>query len=482
VRAVHTPQQVRDAEAARMTGMPEHALMQLAARGLATACLRRLPRVYGARVVLLVGSGGNGGDALYAGAHLASRGAAVEAVLLGTPLEHAVAAYTRAGGRLAAGAPDAPRSAELLVDGVLGIGGRGGLRPDAAAAVAAVRARRTVAVDVPSGVDAVTGEVAGEAVRADVTVTFGTLKPGLLVGAGRAHAGEVELVDIGLAPHLPPGDLEVLEPADVVRLLPVGDPVSDKYTRGVVGISAGSEQYTGAAVLAVTAAVRAGAGMVRFAGVDNAAQLVRAAQPEAVVTTVERGDGAAVVGAGRVQAWVLGPGLGTDAAGAAVVEAVLAQDVPVLVDADALTVCAAHPEWVQRRAAPTLLTPHDREYARFGRDVGPDRVAAARRLAADLGATVLLKGDATVVASAAGRVRVNPTGSSVLATAGTGDVLSGGAGTLLAAGLDALDAGSVAAWLHGRAGGLSAAGATTSALAVAQAWPDAVREAARLAG
>ena len=144
-----------------------------------------------------------------------------------------------------------------------------------------------------------------------------------------------------------------------------------------------------------------------------------------------------MVAAGRVQAWVVGPGLGTDDRAAAIVEAVLGEDVPVLVDADALTVCARHPEWLRRRTAPTLLTPHDREFARFGAEVGADRVAAARALAADLGVTVLLKGDATVVADPDGRVRVNPTGTPALATAGTGDVLSGGCGALLAQGLAA---------------------------------------------
>jgi hydroxyethylthiazole kinase-like uncharacterized protein yjeF len=239
-----------------------------------------------------------------------------------------------------------------------------------------------------------------------------------------------------------------------------------------VGGAAGSQVYTGAAVLSVGAALRAGAGMVRFAGAPHAAEQVRSRWPEAVVTEAS---GAQVVDAGRVQAWVVGPGLGTDAHDT--VEAVLAQDVPVLVDADALTIAAEHPHWLRRRSAPTLLTPHDREFARFGSEVGTDRVGAARRLATDLGVHVLLKGDATVVVGLEGPARVNPTGSAVLATAGSGDVLSGAVGALLAQGLDALDAGSVGAWLHGRAGVLSAAGAPTTAGLVLEAWPAAVREA-----
>jgi hydroxyethylthiazole kinase-like uncharacterized protein yjeF len=435
------------------------------------ACAGRLGRAYGTRVVLLVGAGDNGADALWAGARLAARGAAVTAVLTGSPRADALAALLAAGGRVSQTLP--PYG--LVVDGLVGIGGRGPLRPAAAALADQVSGRDVVAVDLPSGVDADTGAVEGVAVRAALTVTFGTYKPGLLVGAGRGHAGRVELVDIGL--RLPPAPVEALEAGDVARLMPTGGAISDKYSRGVLGVAAGSQQYTGAAVLCVGAAVRAGAGMVRFAGARHAAEQVRSRWPEVVVSERE---GANVVDAGRVQAWVVGPGLGTDERAAATVEAVLAQDVPVLVDADALTVCAEHPDWLRRRSAPTLLTPHDREFARFGEPVGSDRVGAARRLAAELGVTVLLKGDATVVTDATNPARVNPTGSPLLATAGTGDVLSGGCGALLAQGLSALDAGSVGAWLHGRAGVLSADGATTSAAAVLVSWPDAVREAARL--
>ncbi|MBW3640049.1 MAG: NAD(P)H-hydrate dehydratase [Actinobacteria bacterium] len=472
MRYAHTVGQVREAEAELMERLPPGALMQRAAAGLAVACAGRLGRVYGSRVVLLVGSGDNGADALWAGARLAARGAAVTALLTGSPREDALAALLAAGGRVSETLP----RCGLVVDGLVGIGGRGPLRPAAAAFATQVSGRDVVAVDLPSGVDADTGAVEGVAVRAALTVTFGTYKPGLLVGAGRGHAGRVGLVDIGLAPG--PAPVEALEAGDVARLLPTGKAVSDKYSRGVLGVAAGSQTYTGAAVLCVGAAVRAGAGMVRFAGASHAAEQVRSRWPEVVVSEA---DGAEVTQAGRVQAWVVGPGLGTDERAAATVEAVLAQDVPVLVDADALTVCAEHLDWLRRRSAPTLLTPHDREFARFGEPVGSDRVGAARRLATELGVTVLLKGDATVVTDATGPARVNPTGSPLLATAGTGDVLSGGCGALLAQGLSALDAGSVGAWLHGRAGVLSADGATTSAGAVLVSWPDAVREAVRLA-
>ncbi|MBK5306195.1 MAG: NAD(P)H-hydrate dehydratase [Frankiaceae bacterium] len=453
-----------------MATLPEGTLMQRAATGLAVACAQRLVGVYGARVVLLVGTGNNGADALWAGARLAARGAAVSAVLAGSADVDALSALRAAGGRVAG--PAALDDADLVIDGLVGIGGTGALRPAAAALV--VEGEHVVAVDVPSGVDADTGAVAGPAVRAGLTVTFGTSKPGLHVGAGRGHAGRVELVDIGLAPYLPTAVVQILERTDVDMLLPLRPAGGDKYASGVVGVAAGSSQYTGAAVLATGAAVRAGAGMVRFVGVAHAADQVRGRWPEAIVTTVKPGDGAGVIAVGQVQAWVVGPGLGTDAAAAAVVQAVLASDVPVLVDADALTLCAQHPEWLRARTAATLLTPHDGEFERFGRPLGADRIGAVQAVARDLGVTVLLKGDATIVSDGA-RVLVNDTGSPVLATAGTGDVLSGGCGALLAQGLDALHAGAVGAYLHGLAGALSAEGGPTSASRVLERWPDAVR-------
>jgi ADP-dependent NAD(P)H-hydrate dehydratase / NAD(P)H-hydrate epimerase len=456
VIALHTSAEVRTAEDVLLAHTREGALMQRAAAGLATVCLRLLDSPYGRSVVALVGSGNNGGDALFAAARLADRGAQVTAVLLHPDRAHAggVAALRRAGGRtVPADDPRAlPRTAtaELVLDGILGIGGRGGLRDDAAelAAAAASGPSITVAVDVPSGIDVDTGAVEGEAFSAMHTVTFGAVKLGLVVGEGRAHAGEVHLVDIGLGPHLPlPGAFRLTDSDAAARLpLPTGD--DDKYSQGVVGIVAGSAAYPGAGVLCTGAALRTRPGLVRYAG--TAADRIRAAWPEAIVTEGRPGD------AGRVQAWVVGPGMGTDDDARAVLEEVLATDLPVVVDADALTMLAERPGLVRGRQGHTLLTPHDREFARFGTDVGHDRVGAARRLAADLGATVLLKGDATVVADADGSAFVNGTGTPWLATAGTGDVLSGIAGALLAADLPPVEAGAVAAHLHGRAGRLAA--------------------------
>ncbi|MFG2726950.1 NAD(P)H-hydrate dehydratase [Streptomyces canus] len=549
MRTAYNVETVRAAERELMARLPEGALMQRAAAGLAAACADLLGRVYGRRLVLLVGSGDNGGDALYAGARLARRGAGVTAVLLAPERAHSagLAALRRAGGRTVGidgravdggggtagtggrtaetargtagiggrtvetaggtagiggrtvetaggtagtgartvetggrtvgtggratetrGAEELIERADLLLDGIVGIGGKGGLRPDAArlAEVAERSRAAVVAVDLPSGVDADTGEVRGAAVRADLTVTFGTHKPGLLIDPAREYAGSVRLVDIGLS--LPPqAELEALQHADVRRLLPVPTGESDKYRRGVVGIAAGSARYPGAAVLAVYGALRGGAGAVRYVGPAGDAVIARF--PETLVS--DRGP----KHAGRVQAWVVGPGAGDDASA---VGEVLASDVPVLIDADGLRL--ADRDAVRVRTAPTLMTPHAGEAAALlgvpREEVEGARLASARELAGRYDATVLLKGSTTLVADAGGAVRVNPTGTAWLATAGSGDVLSGLAGSLLASGLSALDAGSVGAYLHGLAGRFAADGAPVGAHDVAEAVPAAWRD------
>ncbi|MGF1426388.1 NAD(P)H-hydrate dehydratase [Kitasatospora sp. LaBMicrA B282] len=473
MRLAHTVDQVRAAEA-ELAGQP---LMERAAAGLAAACarllVRRRGRVYGSRVLVLAGSGDNGGDALLAAARLARRGAAVDAVLLSPERAHpgGVAAVRAAGGRLLTDPETgtaAFRRADLILDGIVGIGGRGGLRPAAEPYARAPRTGLLVAVDLPSGVDADTGEVAGQALRADVTVTFGTHKPGLLIDPGAGYAGVVQLVPIGLRP--PAAPVEALQHADLAALLPVPGTESDKYRRGVLGVLAGSERYPGAALLAVAGALHGGAGAVRYQG-RPAEEVVRR-HPEVLLTT------------GRVQAWVVGPGSGDDTPEA--LDDALASEVPVLVDADGLTELARRgPAALAGRTAPTLLTPHAGEAARLlGDGTTADRVAAARlrharELAARYGATVLLKGSTTVVARPDGTARVNPTGTAWLATAGSGDVLAGLAGALLAAGLPPFDAAPAAAYLHGLAGRLAAGapGAPITAQEVAAALPAAWRDA-----
>jgi hydroxyethylthiazole kinase-like uncharacterized protein yjeF len=509
MRQAHDVATVRAAEQALMAALPPGTLMQRAAAGLATVCAGVLGRVYGTRVVVLAGSGDNGGDALYAGARLARRGARVTAVAAASRVhEQAAAALRAAGGRVTgAGDPGLPAligTADLVLDGLLGIGGHGGLREPYAALAALTGAAAgpagpvVLAVDLPSGIDADTGAVDGPAMWADVTVTFGTWKPGLLIDPGAGHAGVAELVDIGLGPYLAGPAAAAFQAADVAALLapPAGD--ADKYRRGVLGLVAGSDRFTGAATLAVGGALRGGAGMVRLVTTAAAAAVARQHWPEALVTVTGDGPqapgpaqapgagqtgrggqevagagrvqaspgagqgGQEVAGAGRVQAWVAGPGMGTQQAARDRLAAVLATDLPVLVDADALTLVGQEPGLLDR-AAPTLLTPHAGELARLlgtgPEDVEAGRLAHARAAASRFGATVLLKGSTTVIAPAGGgAVLVNPTGTSWLATAGTGDVLSGLAGALLAHGLPVPQAAAAAAYLHGLAGRLAAAG------------------------
>jgi hydroxyethylthiazole kinase-like uncharacterized protein yjeF len=292
-------------------------------------------------------------------------------------------------------------------------------------------------------------------VRAAVTVTFGTHKIAHLVDPAALACGAVHLVDIGL--DLPDPPLTALQADDVAALLPVPAPAAHKYTRGVVGVRAGSRQYPGAGVLCVSGASCGLAGMVRYDG--EAGDLVRASHPEVVV------------GAGQVQAWVVGSGGGADA-GAAVRES-LEDRVPVVVDAEGLTHLDGPP------GVPALLTPHAGELARM---LGVERarveeaqLGSAREAAERFGSVVLLKGRHTLVAAPDGRVRVTTVGVPWLATAGAGDVLAGLCGALLAAGLDPFDAGSVGSWLHAAAATRAGEGGPLTAPDLARAVPDVCR-------
>jgi hydroxyethylthiazole kinase-like uncharacterized protein yjeF len=472
VRCVWTVEQVRAAEQAVIARVGEAVLMRRAAFGVAVQCAELLREhtggVAGRRVALLVGAGNNGGDALWAGAFLRRRGVAVTAVLLAPQRAHqaGLAALRRRGGRVVAGPdPEPVRRADLVVDGIVGLSARGALRSEAEIAVTAVRGP-VVAVDLPSGVDPDTGAVDGPAVTAAATVTFGALKPVHVLAPHRC--GPVRVVDIGIGRALPQARIRVLEAADVAQAWPVPGPQDDKYTQGVTGVAAGSATYPGAAVLTAGAAVLATSGMVRYAGA--AADPVRARWPEVIAT-------GSVSDAGRVQAWVVGPGLGTGSEGRAAVRHALGAGVPVCVDADAVTLLATDETlWDAREpGVPVVLTPHDREFARIAGDVGTDRIAAARRAAAKLGATVLLKGHATVISDLDGRVLVHPSASSWPATAGSGDVLSGLIGALLAAGLHPLLAAGAAAHVHELAAVLAARNAPAPASALLAAVPDAIR-------
>ena len=460
MRSAHTVDQVRAAEAALMATLPEGTLMQRAAAGVAYAVLDFLGSAYGRRVLLLVGSGDNGGDALYAGAMLARRGVAVEALLLKPGHAHVAGlrALKLAGGRVIQAVSDA-HHLDAVLDGIVGIGGTGGLRPDAATVVAQLSDIPFIAVDVPSGVNVDTGQVDGLHVEAAVTVTFGTHKIAHLVDPAARACGAVHLVDIGLDVDrlLPAATVTAFQADDVAALLPVPVPTDHKYTRGVVGVRAGSKEYPGAGLLCVAGANSGLAGMVRYDG--SPVDMVRERHPEVVV------------GDRRVQAWVVGSGGGADAEWA--LRSSLEDGVPVVVDADGLT-------HVRRPlGAPALLTPHAGELARMlgieREQVEADQLRFAREAARRFEAVVLLKARHTLVAAPDGAVRVTTVGPPWLATAGSGDVLAGLCGALLAGGLSAYDAGAVGSWIHGAAAAHASRGGPITASDVAASIPHVCR-------
>ncbi len=459
MRRSFTTEQVLAAESVTLQRFGQQALMQRAAwavAGTALSALRGRPgRIPGKRVALLVGVGNNGGDALFAGAILARRGVGVTAILTNPARAHpgGLAALRQAGGRvLPAGnsvVGQVISGAAVVIDGVVGLGVQPPLRGPAVGLIELANDSEAIriAVDLPSGVDP-DGAPAGSAdvvFRADLTVTFGGVKTGLLLSA---NSGRIILQDL----DFPLGEAESaceaisLEESDVQRLLPQGQSSDTKYSSGVVGIAAGSRQYPGAAVLCTGGAVRTRPGMVRFAG--GSAEAVLARWPEVVSSRT-------VPEAGRVQAWVVGPGLGVDGSALGALSAVLTSEPPALVDADALTLVAQNPDMLARRHTRgriTVLTPHAGEFARLFPDIDlGDRLTAARTAAARTGTVVLLKGHRTIISDGS-RTAINLTGSPWLASAGSGDVLSGVIGSLLAAGIDPFEATALGAYLHGRAG------------------------------
>ncbi|HEV2346957.1 MAG TPA: NAD(P)H-hydrate dehydratase [Actinocrinis sp.] len=474
MRRAYSVEAIRHAEAELMARLPDGALMQRAAAGLATVAARILREsggVYGARVTLLVGVGDNGGDALYAGVLLARRAVRVDAILLDPGRVHGggLAALRDAGGRI--GDLAALERTDLIIDGLLGIGGKGALRAPASdlAEAAAASGAPVLAVDLPSGIDADTGQVSGTAIRAHVTVTFGAYKPGLLIDPAAERAGVVEFVDIGLSALPPQPAVDALQVADVAALLPRPAHTTDKYGRGVVGVACGSVQYPGAGVLAVGGALRAGCGAIRYSGPREVSADILRRWPEILVVDALPAE------VGRVQAWVCGSGLpADDAYSAERTRQVIESGLPTVLDAGALNYVHANV------GTHCVLTPHAGEAARLlgvaRADVETQRLDSVRRLADTFGATVLLKGSTTLVAEPGGStVRANPTGTPALATAGSGDVLAGLIGGLLAAGLGPLDAASVGAYLHGMAGRAAGdSGTPISAgdllAAIPQAW------------
>jgi NAD(P)H-hydrate epimerase len=425
---------VTPAEMRAVDGEVAHDLQRYIDRSgaaVARAAVRMLGGTYGRTVQVLVGKGNNGADGRVAAALLAARGVKVSVI----PVE---------------ACPAVLAPCHLVIDAAFGTGFRGAwAAPDAGDAL-------VLAVDLPSGLDAHTGEAPGPVMPADRTVTFQALKPGLLLADGPALAGEVEVADIGLADGVSRHcRAHLVQADDVARWLPPRSADAHKW-RSAVRVVAGSTGMTGAAALAGAAALRTGAGMVHLSSVGC---LAVGAPPEVVQLPLPAHGWARPLldSLDRFHAMVIGPGLGRDDATADEARlAVLEAAVPVVVDGDGLFAMAWNAEGaaalLRRRQLPTVLTPHDGEFRMLtGAAPSADRLDSARRLAAATNCVVLLKGSATVVADPSGEVLVSNTGDQRLATAGTGDVLAGIVGSLLAQGVPALRAAAAGAWLHGRA-------------------------------
>ncbi|HJV98371.1 MAG TPA: NAD(P)H-hydrate epimerase [Arthrobacter sp.] len=501
--SAYTGTQVREAEQPLLaTGMGP-VLMQRASHGLASAVVRELhargQRLYGARVAVLAGKGNNGGDGLFAASFLAARGMRTTAVLTADAAHpEALAAFERAGGRVhrlseaTLGQLAAETSAaDVVIDAILGTGAQGGLRGTAAALVDALSRRLplplVVACDVPSGVDADTGEAHAPVLSAALTVTFGGAKAGLLADPGADHAGRVEVVPIGIEEHLPWPALRRLEGPDLARLLPQPQRRSHKYSRGVLGVVAGSATYPGAAVLACRGALAAGAGMVRYLGPPEVAHLVRQSCPEVVCSTGSVADT-------HVQAWLVGSGMGPeDHDQLQRARDAVDSGLPTIADAGAI------PGLPPILAPQVVLTPHAGELASLLQRLDPDHplsgrsaveantLGAVRHAAGLTEATVLLKGATTLVASPFQDFYSQADGTPWLASAGSGDVLAGIIGALLAqlgsdvgrfreAGIDPDERwaaiAALAASLHGRAGAVASGGGPLTAGRIADAIPE----------
>lgn len=460
MRYAYATKDVRAIEQRAQRELAPGVLMQRASFGVATIAIRLLQNalglVLGSKVLLLIGSGDNGGDALYAGAYLAERGADVKALLLGgSAHEGGLAALRQANGEILNSIDGIDfAQVDLVIDGIIGIGGRGGLRPDAAAVVSSLSEDSIVlSVDIPSGVDADTGETSGAHVSADVTAVCGVLKVAHVMDPGASAAGVCEVVDLGLDFSEVTSRIEIWQGSDVRDALPRAEGTIDKYRRGVLGVVAGSTEYPGAGALVCAGALATGVGMIRYLG--GTSESVIGEHPEVVRTN------------GRVQAWVIGPGL-VDAVMTDEIALAISSDQPLIVDAGALS-------FLPSGRANTLITPHAGELAALlgiGRlEVERQSLHIAKLAASTFDVMVLLKGSTTVIVSPNGRIAVNPTGTPELATAGSGDVLAGAIGAIAASGVGVFEAAVIGAWIHGLAGRLMHGGGASE---IAGAIPDAI--------
>jgi len=448
-------------------------LMERAGLAVARACVDLTGGTYGRRAVVVCGKGNNGGDGSVAARHLARWGLRVAVVVLEDPAglrEPSATNHARLmevgvrAARFDRGAVERElRRADVAVDAIFGTGFRGVPEGVWANAIAALNASSVpiVSIDVPSGVDGTSGRIAGDAVRADLTVTFGAAKTGDVLMPGAEAAGDLRVVDIGLPEAEGVRETGLTEPGDVVALWPERAADAHKKASGILVVVAGSSRMTGAVRLIARAAARIGAGYVIVAVPETILPVVQAGLTETVflpLPATEAGSVAlravdpvlrALEGA---DAMALGPGLSTEEETASFIRSVVREcPVPLVVDADGLNAFAGDAEGLADRKADAVLTPHLGELARLA-EANPDRLAAARALSVRTNAAALVKGSRTVIARPDGTARINPTGSATLATAGTGDVLTGTIGGLIARGLGPFAAGWAGAYVHGVAG------------------------------
>lgn len=469
-------------------------LMDRAGNGVAHA-VRRLADASGFSdcfVHLIAGRGNNGGDAFVAARYLKDMGFGVEVWLAGTAAQvTGDAAFYLSKCKSAKirveelptledweDAIRQPLVAEIIVDGVLGTGITGPARGPVAGAIQYIRAQADesliVSIDIPSGLNADTGVPEGDAVVADVTVTMGLPKRGLVAPAAIDHVGTIEVVDIGLPAEVVADaeaeELEMIYLTDLLPLFPRRRRTTHKGDYGHVVIVGGGGPFTGAVSLAAKAAARSGVGLVTAIVPQSIRPIVASVVPEAMVAgvpeTPERAMSVEAIDVLRSffapgRAFVIGPGLMRTPAARRLVEFALEEAPgPILLDADALMVMAGEPERFSQSRRGVVITPHPGEAAallsRLPADIQADRISAARELAERSGATVVLKGAGTLVAQRGRPIHVNVTGNPGMAKGGSGDVLSGLLGGLLAQGFDRFAAACTAVYVHGRAGDLCA--------------------------
>lgn len=504
MKPVLTPDQAAALDRATQSrGIPAELLMERAGRAVARAALDVMGGSYGRRAVVVCGKGNNGGDGLVAARHLARWGVRVAVVAvealedLREPAAGNAARMHEVGSIRVLPFAHATlerelRRADVVVDALFGTGFRGIPEDDWADAIAVLNASPTpvVAVDIPSGVNGATGMVEGDAVRADLTVTFGAPKVGIVVLPGAEWAGAVRVADIGFPQDLVLADAFVTEPADVAAVLPEREIDTHKRATGVLVVVAGSRDMTGAARLVARGAGRIGTGLVQVAVPEGILPIVQAGLAETTFLSLpETSAGTVSVSAlgalldrlGDADALAIGPGLSGDEETAEFVRRLVRDSpVPFVLDADGLNAFTGRAAELGDRKSDAVLTPHVGEFVRLSgvtaRELAGDRLTHARALAERTGAVTLLKGSRTVVATPDGVVRINPTGGPVLATAGSGDVLTGIVGGLVARGLDLADAASAGAYIHGLAGILAgrSSGEGTLASDVARCVPEAV--------